>query len=229
MNRLRDFLDSPAAFWLLLSLPALPMLAALGGDDPRILHRLTHPSGEWAARFLILALMMGPLLMLRPRWTALRWLIRRRRWVGVAAFGYAAAHLALYLGDKGAAAFSAQELGKATILFGWVAFLVMAPLAATSWDGAVRRLGRAWKPMQRAAYAVAVLVLLHWALSKHGLAPALVHFAPLAALTLWRLRRWARRAKAARSGGEVPVAALSPAPPCNPARLGAVKPRRAGP
>jgi sulfoxide reductase heme-binding subunit YedZ len=208
MTRLRALLDSPAAFWLLLSLPALPMLAALGGDDPRVLHHLTHPSGEWAARFLILALMMGPLVMLRPRWTALRWLIRRRRWVGVAAFGYAAAHLALYLADKGAAAFSAQELGKATILMGWAGFLIMAPLAATSWDGAVRRLGRVWKPMQRAAYAVAALVLLHWALSKHGLAPALVHFAPLAALTLWRLRRWALRAAAAKAAAGATVAAV---------------------
>jgi sulfoxide reductase heme-binding subunit YedZ len=207
MKRLRAFLDSPVAFWLLLSLPALPMLAALGGDDPRLLHRLVHPSGEWAARFLILALMMGPLVMLRPRWSALRWLIRRRRWVGVAAFGYAAAHLALYLGDKGALAYSAKELGKATILMGWAAFLIMVPLAATSWDGAVRRLGRAWKPMQRAAYAVAALVLLHWALSRHGLVPALAHFTPLAALTLWRLHRWARRGAAAKAAGAGPVAA----------------------
>ena len=75
------------------------------------------------------------------------------------------------------------------IATGWLAFAVFIPLAATSMDYAVRRLGKWWKPVQRWTYAAAVLTLLHWA-SLHnwnGWPPAAVHFAPLAVLTVYRL------------------------------------------
>lgn len=88
--------------------------------------------------------------------------------------------------------FAARILGEVTkfdILTGWLAFLVFIPLAATSNDWALRKLGTVWKPLQRWTYAAAVLTLLHWA-SLHNWGswvPAAIHFGPLAALSLYRV------------------------------------------
>jgi sulfoxide reductase heme-binding subunit YedZ len=62
---------------------------------------LLHPSGEWSVRLLILALMLTPLVQLFPQAQIVRWLVRRRRAFGVAAFGYAALHLLFYVLEMG--------------------------------------------------------------------------------------------------------------------------------
>ena len=97
MSPLLKRLD-PWWLWALLSLPALNMLwqAAPAARD-RVLHFPMHPSGEWAARLLIVTLMATPLMMLFKGWRGPRWLVRNRRYFGVAAFGYAAMHTAFYL------------------------------------------------------------------------------------------------------------------------------------
>ncbi|PVH28073.1 iron reductase [Pararhodobacter oceanensis] len=156
---------------------------------------LLHPTGEFAARFMIIAMMITPLTMLFQGWRFPRWLMKRRRYLGVAAFGYAALHTALYLMDIGAVAVTTAEISKLYIWAGWLAFLIFVPLAITSTDGWMRRLGRRWKPLQRYVYAAAVLTLLHWAALHDwgGIAPALVHFLPLALLEAYRL--WAYRAR----------------------------------
>jgi sulfoxide reductase heme-binding subunit YedZ len=180
----------PHALWALLALPALPMLAeALTSTDPRIFHRLVHPSGEFAARFLIVAMIATPLSMLLRGWRGSRWLVRNRRYFGVAAFGYATLHTLFYLLDKGALDAILGEAARFSIWTGWLAFVIFLPLAATSFDGAVRALGRWWKPLQRWTYAAAALTLLHWAaLHDWGHpAAALVHFAPLIGLEGYRL------------------------------------------
>lgn len=183
-------LNNPYVFWVILCIPAIPMLADLmTSDNPRIIHRLVHPTGEFAARFLIITLMITPLMILLPKWRGPRWLMKRRRYIGVAAFGYAAAHTVFYMIDKGAIAITGNELGKTVIWSGWLAFLIFVPLAITSTDGWVRRLGTSWKPMQRWVYAAAVLTLLHWAVLHDwgGAVPALIHFGPLIALEVYRL------------------------------------------
>lgn len=190
MNALSRILNHPYFFWIVLSIPALPMISGLiTNDDARIVHRLLHPTGEFAARFMIIAMMITPLTLLLPDWRAPRWLLRRRRYLGVAAFAYGFAHTVLYLVDEGVVAFTSAELVKTAIWTGWLALLVFVPLAITSTDGWVRRLGRRWKPMQRAVYASAVLTLIHWA-SLHnwnGIGPAAVHFLPLLLLQLYRV------------------------------------------
>lgn len=186
---LRKILSSPQAVWALLCLPALPVIALLAANEPRAVHIAVHPTGEWAARFLIIALMATPLMRLLPGWRGPRWLMRNRRYLGVAAFGYALAHTLLYLIDRSALADILGDMARFWVWTGWLAFLIFVPLAVTSTDGWVRRLGPAWKPLQRWVYAAAVLTLLHWAALHNwgGIAPALAHFAPLGALTLWRL------------------------------------------
>ena len=179
---------SPYWLWLVLALPALAMISPFFADDARALRGVLHGSGEFAARFMIISMMATPLMMLTKGSRFARWLRANRRYFGVAAFAYAAVHtLAYVMGES-----LDRILAEATqfdILTGWLAFAIFIPLAATSMDYAVRKLGTWWKPLQRWTYAAAVLTLLHWA-SLHnwnGWAPAAVHFGPLAALTLYRL------------------------------------------
>lgn len=63
------------------------------------LHQLLHPSGEFAARMMIIAMMITPLVMLFKGWRDPRWLMKRRRYLGVAASGYAPLHPLLHLVD----------------------------------------------------------------------------------------------------------------------------------
>ncbi len=195
MSQLKSFLNHPYAFWALLSLPAVPMMAGLTSGAPSAVHDLLHPTGEFAARFMVIAMMITPLMMLLKGWRGPRWLMQRRRHLGVAAFGYAALHMVLYLVDEGVVAFTTSELFKLSIWTGWLAFLIFVPLAITSTEGWVRRLGPRWKPLQRCVYGAAVLTLLHWAALHDwgGIAPALVHFVPLALLEVYRVSSDVRR------------------------------------
>ena len=115
--------------------------------------------------------------------------MKRRRYLGVAAFFYALAHTVLYVIDEGTIAFTGDEVSKLYIWTGWIAFLIFVPLAVTSTDAWVHRLGRSWKKLQQFVYAAAILTLIHWAALHDwgGVGAALVHFAPLAALEVYRL------------------------------------------
>lgn len=111
MNRVLKVLNHPFFFWAVLSLPAVPMIIGLiASGDSGIYKELLHPTGEFSARFLIISLMITPLILLLPGWRGPRWLLRRRRYLGVAAFGYALVHTVLYLLDRGSVAFSQPEL-----------------------------------------------------------------------------------------------------------------------
>ncbi len=133
------------------------------------------------------------------------WLVRLRRQWGLFVFFYASLHLVIYLAfdlgiglpiDLGALREDALE--RPFILLGFAAFVLLVPLAATSNQGAMRRLGRAWKPLHRLSYAVAVLALVHfWTQAKVGDWHALPYTLAIGALLAWRL--WDRR-----SGDEVP-------------------------
>ena len=182
---------SPYYLWALLALPAIGMSYDLfTSDNPRIIHILLHPTGEFAARFRIIAMMATPLTLLLPGWRGPRWLVRNRRYFGVAAFGYAALHTLFYVIDKGTLARILEQAARFDMWTGWLAFFIFVPLAATSFNGAVRRMGpKAWKTLQRWTYPAAVLTLLHWAALHNWESPAaaLVHFAPLALLEIYRI------------------------------------------
>lgn len=195
MTTIKAILNHPYFFWVLLSLPAIPMMVGLTSGDPKIVHQLLHPTGEFAARFMIIAMMITPLAMLFKGWQFPRWMMKRRRYLGVAAFGYAAVHTILYLIDEGAVAITAGEISKTYIWTGWLAFLIFVPLAITSTDGWVRKLGTKWKVLQRFVYAAAVLTLVHWAALHDwgGTTGALVHFVPLALLEAYRIWHNTRR------------------------------------
>lgn len=183
---------STLILWVVLSLPALGMIGPLFGDDPKAFHGLLHPTGEFAARFMIIGMMASGLLLLfrSQRWP--RWLLHHRRDIEVAAFLYAVLHVAVYVIDRGTLDRIVDQLPQLRIWTGWLAFLIFVPLAATSNTAAQRWLHTGWKTMQRLAWPAAVLVLFHWAAMKDwgSWPPAAVHFGPLIALWAYRLWYW---------------------------------------
>lgn len=182
---MRTILNNKLAFWLLLSLPAILLVS--GWWQGRIDSMdMLHPTGEWSARLMILAMLLSPLLsILGPkRW--LNWLVVRRRAIGVAAFSYAMLHLLFYLIDMGNLDDILAEWLAPGIWTGWAAFALMLPLALTSNDASMRRLRAAWKRLQRLVYPAALLTLLHWIWVHNSYAGALAHFVPLGLLLLAR-------------------------------------------
>ena len=95
------FFNSRYLIWAVLALPAIPMIVGLTGGRASA-EQLLHPTGEFAARFMIIAMMITPLRMLFPKTRWLFWMQQRRRYFGVAAFGYALLHTVLYVVDMGA-------------------------------------------------------------------------------------------------------------------------------
>lgn len=195
MGGIKRIFNSPYFFWALLVLPSIGMVSGFmsGSASP---HGLLHPTGEFAARFMILAMMITPLRMMFPahRWPL--WLMHRRRYLGVAAFGYAILHVIFYVIDLGTLSEVLADALKLSIWTGWIAFLIFVPLAMTSNDFAVRKLRQAWKPLQRWVYVAAAFTLAHWIFLEYELGAALVHFLPLALLEGYRVVRNSQSSKA---------------------------------
>ncbi|WP_300973754.1 ferric reductase-like transmembrane domain-containing protein [Sphingomonas sp. LHG3406-1] len=175
--------------WAVLALPLAIALFRYALAPEAWPGDLLHPTGEWSARFIILALVVTPLRLLWPDARPVRFLARHRRSLGVAAFLYALAHTIAYVADMGSLADMLAEIGAPAIWTGWAALLILIPLGLTSNDAAVRVLKAGWKRLQRLAYPAAILTLVHWALVHDGLTAALVHFVPLALLQAVRLFR----------------------------------------
>lgn len=187
--------------WALLALPGVAMTVVIfiSGNLAVTIHQMIHPSGEFSARLLIVAMMATPLAMVLRGWRGPKWMKRNRRYLGVAAFGYALFHTILYLIDRAAFGPVQSDLPKLCIWTGWVAFLIFVPLAITSHDWFVRKMGTWWKWLQRWVYAASVLTLVHWAALNEwgGVAPAFVHFGPLIVLEAYRVWYWYLRPKPA--------------------------------
>ena len=179
-------LNSLPFFWMLLSMPAILLVGGYGTGDVIAMDMLS-PTGEFSARFMIIALMITPLSVIfgNRRWIG--WLIKRRRSFGLAAFGYALLHLVFYLIDMEALEPILAEFWAPGIWTGWAALQVFLPLAITSNNASMRLLKRGWKRLQRLAYLAALLTLAHWLLIHDGFEGALAHFVPLLLLELLRV------------------------------------------
>jgi len=146
-------MTSPYFLWLVLaSLGIMMTFTSLTSTDPKIYHELVHPAGETSARLLIVLMMATPLTLLLKGWRGPLWLKRNRRYLGVAAFGYALLHTVFYLIDKASLSTVVDELPRLYIWTGWVAFIIFVPLALTSMDYFVRKMGTWWKWLQRWTY-----------------------------------------------------------------------------
>lgn len=175
--------------WALLAVPVALILHEYWTTPELWPGDLVAPTGEWSARLIILALMLTPLQLLVPRNVTVRWVVRHRRAIGVAAFAYALLHLFFYILDMEMLANMLAELGAPGIWTGWLALLFLLPPAMASSDTAMQVLGAMWKRLQRLAYPAAVLTLIHWMLVHDGMVEAVLHFLPLALLQVTRLAR----------------------------------------
>ncbi len=185
---MRTIINNRYIFGLVLAIPALGLGYgyAQGQIDSM---DMIHPTGEWSARLMILAMILSPLAATIGRRPWLNWLLLRRRWLGVAAFGYAVLHLVFYVMDMGNLDDILAEWLAPGIWTGWAAMLLMLPLALTSNDAAMRWLKAGWKRVQRLVYPAAILVLLHWIWVHNSVTAAFWHALPLALLTLVRLAK----------------------------------------
>ena len=136
----------------------------LTADPVQYLERRT---GHHAVALLILSLACTPLNTLF-KWTEL---LKRRRALGLYAFMYATIHVLIYLDlDFGLAwSFILQNFTQdPRLIVGLIAFLLLIPLAWTSFDIWKKRLGKNWKRLHKVVYLIVPLVVLHFAWNKKG-------------------------------------------------------------
>lgn len=194
----------PAIYWGGL-IPAiwtfyLGLTNQLGADPMRTLE---HTLGLWALRFLILALAVTPLRRMGgPN------LLRYRRAIGLLAFFYAALHLTVYLVlDQGLdlVAIGNDIVKRPYITVGMLAFLILVPLAVTSNNTMIRRLGApAWQKLHRWVYLAAVLGALHFLLVvKSWPAEPIIYAGLVIILLLFRLLPAKSKRRSAKIGPTV--------------------------
>ena len=180
--------------WAVAAVPAVALLvcALTDGLGANPAQTLIQETGEWALRWLWLTLLVTPLREM----AALPALLRYRRTLGVTAFVYAVLHLLSYAWlDKGWVLddIVADVFKRNFILVGMLTFLVMLPLALTSFNAAIRALGgRKWQLLHKLVYAVSLLGLLHFYLkkaAKNDVSEVMVYAVILALLLGWRVVR----------------------------------------
>lgn len=165
----------PAVWWLWLGVQD-----RLGADP---VQRLEHELGLTALQLLIATLAVTPL----REQTGVN-LLRFRRMLGLMAFWYVAMHFTVWLVLDRQLDWPRilQDLTKRPyVILGFTAFLLLIPVAATSWDGAVRRLGAAmWRKLHRLAYAATALGAIHFVWLVKAWPPEPLIYAGIVALLL---------------------------------------------
>jgi sulfoxide reductase heme-binding subunit YedZ len=194
---MRSALQHPAAKPAVFVLALVPLTLLVAGVVNHTLganpaEALIRSLGDWTLRFLCLTLAVTPL----RQWTGLAALARFRRMLGLFTAFYAAVHFSAYAvfdmgldwGDI------VRDVAKRPfILVGTAAFLLLLPLAATSFNRAIRALGaRRWQQLHRAVYVIAGLAILHFfwmRAGKRNFTEVFVYAAILGVLLGWRLYR----------------------------------------
>lgn len=143
---------APAAY-------ALALLAT-GRFGPEPEKAATHFTGEWTLYLLLATLAITPLRTVPGG----RRLIGARRMLGLFAFGYLVAHSILYIAHEGGDLVRvATEIAlRIYLTIGFIALVGLAALAATSFDRAIRRMGRGWRRLHALVYPLTALGLLHY-------------------------------------------------------------------
>lgn len=182
----------PVLFLLCLApLGALVWRGFHAGLGANPIEFITHATGDWTLRFLLITLAVTPLRKLTRQF----WLIRFRRMFGLFAFFYGCLHLMTYVWlDK---FFDVHEMLKDIakrrfITAGMTAFVLMIPLAVTSTQWAIRKLGgKRWQVLHRLIYFSAAAGVIHYIwLVKADLKKPLEYAAVLGVLLAYRLVVW---------------------------------------
>ena len=201
-----------AAVWGLAVTPALVLSwRAIGnrlGANP--VEELTLELGQWALRFLLITLAATPV----RRLTGWNVLLRHRRLLGLTAAAYALLHLLVYaVLDQGLlwSQIISDVIKRPFITAGMTAFVLLLPLAATSFDAAIRRLGaRRWQALHRLVYVATGAALLHfwWKVKADTGEPAIY----LTVFALLLAARWAAPGRRVRRASAAPRPTLPRSP-----------------
>ena len=175
-----------------LGLAAFAVAGFSLGANP--IEELIHQFGLWGLRFLLITLAVTPLRHL----TAWGWLLRFRRMLGLFAFFYVLLHFLTYAGldqQFDLAVIIEDVIERPYITIGMTALLLLLPLAVTSTNAMMRRLGRRWQKLHRLVYIIAILGVWHfyWQVKQDILEP-LIYGLILALLLGYRLfMRWRKK------------------------------------
>jgi methionine sulfoxide reductase heme-binding subunit len=176
--------------WVVGGVAGLPV-PGLGPDPVR---RVLGILGHSALNLLLLTLAVTPLRQL----TGQARLLLLRRMLGLFAFSYVLLHFIVYAGpfEGFSAAAVVKDIAKRPYTtIGFLALLLLVPLAVTSTNAMMRRLKRRWQSLHRLVYAIAILGVWHyWWQVKKDIREPLIYAGLLALLLGWRGWRWARGA-----------------------------------
>jgi sulfoxide reductase heme-binding subunit YedZ len=149
---------------VVLSLLPLLRLLWLGVQDQLTanpIELITRATGDWTLYFLCFTLAITPL----RRLTGLAWLLRMRRTLGLLTFFYASLHFLTFIWFDhffDLADMMRDVFKRPFIAMGFSAFVLLVPLALTSHDAMVKKLGRHWRTLHKLIYLIAVLSILHF-------------------------------------------------------------------
>ena len=162
----QELLKSRVAKPLVFVLCLLPMASIVWrifygdlGSDP--IETITFATGDWTLRFLLITLAVTPF----RQWFGLSALLRFRRMLGLYVFFYACCHFLIWFILDHALSFGDMVediLDRPYITFGFSALMLLIPLAVTSNNVMVRKLGRRWKKLHQLVYAIIILGVLHY-------------------------------------------------------------------
>ena len=205
MNK-RAIVVLKGAVWLACLAP-LALLIYQGftnnlGPDPTA--TVTHATGFTTLRLLVISLAITPVRRLSAR---LAWLVRFRRLLGLFAFFYGCLHLLTWLWLYSGFNITAMvdDIGKRRyVMAGMAAWLLLLPLAATSTNWSIRKLGgKRWQALHRLAYVAAICGVIHyWWIVKSGVRTPITITLVLAVLLLARIV-WSVRQRTTRQAGVV--------------------------
>ena len=177
-------------FAFLICLIPLMRLVWLGIDDnltANPIEFIERSSGFWALFILLITLSLTPIRLLTGR----AWQIQLRRMFGLFMFFYACLHIITYLWLDFAFDWIAitKDIAKhPRILVGFAAFVLSVPLAITSTNAMMKRLGSRWKQLHQCVYLIAVLVVVHfWWLVKKDIREPLLYACILMVLLAIRI------------------------------------------
>ncbi|MGH8772776.1 MAG: sulfite oxidase heme-binding subunit YedZ [Burkholderiales bacterium] len=151
---------------------------------------ITRSTGTWTLAFLLITLSVTPL----RRWLNINWLLRLRRMLGLYAFSYGFLHFATYiLLDQffDWQSIVADVMKRPYITVGFPSFVLLIPLAVTSTNAMIRRLGaKRWQQLHRLVYVIAVGGIIHywWLVKKDVTEP--FYYAMVLALLLGARLEW---------------------------------------
>ncbi|MCZ6831941.1 MAG: ferric reductase-like transmembrane domain-containing protein [Gammaproteobacteria bacterium] len=186
MDLARRLLSSRWFFWVVLYAPAALMIKGFL-QEQLFYGEMLHITGETSARLLMITLAITPCRLMFPTAGWPQWLLRRRRYFGVAACGYALLHTLVYLDKRSSLALIVEDGLAFEMWTGWLALAIFLLLALTSNNVSVRLLRRTWQKLHRWVYIAAVLAFAHWIFIAFDFIPGLIHLLLILCLEAYRI------------------------------------------